>query len=292
MHPDDAGAEEYYESIYGRIFARYPQAKGLILVGESIEFPSRDPHTTGKIRSIPGTEAAEWEFPDKRPSPGWWPCSDYPQYIGLLKRVVRRHCPQADIVFWTYNWGWAPEEARVALLRALPEDITVMVTFEMFEKLRHEGITNVTVDYTLSFEGPGKYFTSEAETVHARGMRLYTMSNAAGLTWDFGVIPYEPAPFQWALRPLRDGGRAPLRLVAVGDLRDGQVVAVGAGDSDGGACGTDGAQRLRRGCRAVRPRLLAQMERGNDLLHPDGRGSVRPVPHRPATSPFRHANRN
>lgn len=200
MHPDDAGAEEYYESIYGKIFARYPQAKGLILVGESIEFPSRDPHTTGKIRSIPGTEAAEWEFPDKRPSPGWWPCSDYPQYIGLLKRVVRRHCPQADIVFWTYNWGWAPEEARVALLRALPEDITVMVTFEMFERLRHEGITNVTVDYTLSFEGPGKYFTSEAEAVHARGMRLYTMSNAAGLTWDFGVIPYEPAPFQWARR--------------------------------------------------------------------------------------------
>ena len=36
--------------------------------------------------------------------------------------------------------------------------------------------------------------------VHARGMRLYTMSNAAGLTWDFGVIPYEPAPFQWARR--------------------------------------------------------------------------------------------
>ena len=26
------------------------------------------------------------------------------------------------------------------------------------------------------------------------------MSNAAGLTWDFGVIPYEPAPFQWARR--------------------------------------------------------------------------------------------
>lgn len=31
-------------------------------------------------------------------------------------------------------------------------------------------------------------------------MRLYTMSNTAGLTWDFGVVPYEPVPFQWVRR--------------------------------------------------------------------------------------------
>lgn len=200
VHPDDPGAEEAMESIYGTMFARYNKAKGIILVGESVEFPSKDERTTGVPLSDTSAVIDGDNLPDNRPSPGWWPCRDYPEYINLLKKVIRRHCPDADIVFWTYNWGWAPEEDRVALIKSLPEDITVMVTFEMFEKLRKENITNVTVDYTLSFEGPGHYFTSEAKAVKQRNMPLYTMSNAAGMTWDFGVIPYEPVPMQWAKR--------------------------------------------------------------------------------------------
>lgn len=200
VHPDDPGAEATMEGIYGKMFARYNKAKGIILVGESVEFPSKDERTTGVPLADTSAVMDGDNLPDNRPSPGWWPCRDYPEYINLLKKVIRRHCPETDIVFWTYNWGWAPEEDRVALIKSLPDDITVMVTFEMFEKLKRENITNVTVDYTLSFEGPGHYFTSEAEAVKQRNMPLYTMSNAAGLTWDFGVIPYEPVPFQWAKR--------------------------------------------------------------------------------------------
>ncbi len=200
VHPDDPKAEKVMESIYGTMFARYNKAKGIILVGESVEFPSKDERTTGIPRSQAGSVIDKDNLADNRPSPGWWPCRDYPEYINLLKKVIRRHCPEADIVFWTYNWGWAPEEDRVALIKALPDDITVMVTFEMFEKLKRENITNITVDYTLSFEGPGHYFTSEAKAIKERNIPLYTQSNAAGMTWDFGVIPYEPVPFQWAKR--------------------------------------------------------------------------------------------
>jgi hypothetical protein len=88
----------------------------------------------------------------------------------------------------------------VALLRAIPTDVTLLVTFEMFEQVQREGITSVCVDYTLAFEGPGNYFASEAKVAHERGIRLYTMCNTGGLTWDFGVIPYQPAPFQWGRR--------------------------------------------------------------------------------------------
>jgi len=108
--------------------------------------------------------------------------------------------PEADIVFWTYNWGWAPQEPRLALIRSLPTDVTLQVTFEMFEQLQRENITSVCVDYTLAFEGPGQYFSTEAQVAHERGLRLYTMCNTGGLTWDFGVIPYQPAPFQWGRR--------------------------------------------------------------------------------------------
>lgn len=207
VHPDDPEALAYYESTYGEIIKTYPRFKGIIFVGESCEFPSKDPNTCGVIRR-------KWPKgkPRTKPFPGWWPCNDFPQWLEMMKKVTRKHNPDLDIVFWTYNWGYAPEEARLALIRALPTDITLMATFEMFEKYEKGGVIHTCVDYTASFEGPGKYFASEAKAAHERGIRLYTMANTGGLTWDIGVIPYEPIPYQWArrhdglLRARRDWG--------------------------------------------------------------------------------------
>jgi hypothetical protein len=196
LHPDDPGAERFYEETFGALFAACPRAKGLILVGESVEFPSKDPRTTGRLRLDPSPD----RLPASKPTPGWWPCIDYPEWVSLVTKVVRKHSPDAEIVFWTYNWGYAPEEDRLALLRALPTDITLQATFEMFEPIRHDGVTNVCVDYTVASVGPGTYFASEAAVAHERGIPLYTMANTGGLTWDFGVIPYQPVPQQWSRR--------------------------------------------------------------------------------------------
>jgi hypothetical protein len=195
-HPGADGAEDAYDRVYGAVFAACPRAKGIVLVGESVEFPSKDPHTTGRNYLTPTPVG----LPATKPAPGWWPCTDYPEWIDLVKRVVRRHSPAAEIVFWTYNWGYAPEEDRLALIRSLPTDITLHVTFEMFEPLARDGGREICVDYTASFAGPGAYFRSEARVAHERGIRLSTMSNTGGLTWDVGVIPYEPVPMQWAQR--------------------------------------------------------------------------------------------
>ncbi|MCC6442843.1 MAG: hypothetical protein IT210_05225 [Armatimonadetes bacterium] len=195
-HPDDPEALSYYENTYGALMRAYPKAKGIVLVGESCEFPSKDTRTTGRLRLDPSPDGK----PDSRPSPGWWPCTDYPDWLEMLKGIVRKYSPGADIVFWTYNWGWAPEADRLALIRALPTDVSLQATFEMFEDIEKNGIATRCVDYTVSFEGPGRYFRSEAEAARERGLRLYTMSNTAGLTWDIGVIPYEPVPFQWMRR--------------------------------------------------------------------------------------------
>ncbi|MBP1993184.1 hypothetical protein [Paenibacillus eucommiae] len=193
LHPSEPEAEAYYNSTYGEIFRHCPRFKGVILVGESCEFPSKDEHTTKALRKHAPPNSS-------KPSPGWWPCYDYPEWLEMIQRTVRQHRPDADIVFWTYNWGWAPEKDRLALIRQLPQDITLQVTFEMFEQIKREQITSVCVDYTVSFEGPGQYFSSEAKVAHERGIKLYTMCNTGGLTWDFGVIPYEPVPYQWARR--------------------------------------------------------------------------------------------
>jgi hypothetical protein len=195
-HPDDPDAEEFYESTYGALMRACPGAKGIVFVGESCEFPSKDENTTGRLRGEPSPDGK----PDNRRSPGWWPCYDYPEWLNMVKRILRKYNPDLDVVFWTYNWGWAPEENRVALIHSLPTDISLQATFEMFENIEKDGTMTRCVDYTASFAGPGVYFRSEAIAAHERGIPLYTMSNTGGLSWDIGVIPYEPIPFQWERR--------------------------------------------------------------------------------------------
>ena len=193
-HPDDEDAEAHYESTYGRLFEACPGFKGVILVGESVGFPSKDEHVSAN------SHAGADGIPFTKPRPGWWPCKDYPEWLNCVKKVVRKHKPDADIVFWTYNWGDVEEEYRVKLINTLPTDITLQATYEMFENYKHGNTTSTVCDYTLAFEGPGKYFESEAKAAKARGIKLYAMSNTGGLTWDMGTIPYQPMPYQWMRR--------------------------------------------------------------------------------------------
>ena len=196
MSPEAPEAEAYYDGIYGKLFEECSGLKGIVFVGESIEFPSRDPHVGGGYRQdliIDG-------IPGDKPSSGWFPCEDYPIWLNLIKKVIRKNQPTADILFWTYNWGYQPEKARINLIENLPTDVTLLVTFEMFHPVRYENSVGFCCDYTLSFEGPGNYFKSEAIAAKKRGLKLYAMTNTGGLTWDLGTIPYQPMPYQWMRR--------------------------------------------------------------------------------------------
>ncbi len=200
MHPEDEGAQEFYDNLYGKIFKECPGFKGVILVGESVSFPSHDPHTTYTKATAHGISARKDGIPATGVNPGWWPCYDYPEWLECVKKSVRAHREDADIVFWTYNWGYAPAEDRLRLIRTLPKDISLLVTYEMFESYPNEDYTQTVADYSLAFAGPGKYFLSEAEEAKKCGIRLYAMSNTGGLSWDFGTVPYEPMPYQWIRR--------------------------------------------------------------------------------------------
>ncbi len=194
VHPDDPNAKGIFESTYGRVAEAYPEAKGIVFVGESCQFPTRDSRAQPVTwqNKIPG---------DPRPSAGWWPCSDYPDWVRAVKSAVNAKSPDMEIVFWTYNWGRQPVGPRMELIDRLPKDVTLMATFEMFEpQVKRNGLNAPSADYSLSFAGPGRYFASEAERAHRNGLRLYTMSNTGGLTWDYGTIPYQPCPFQWERR--------------------------------------------------------------------------------------------
>ena len=196
VHPEAEGAKEIFADVYGGIFKAIKGLKGMIFVGESIEFPSRDPKVVPLARTMLPSDG----IPDSRITPGWWPCNDYPEWISLVRDSIRAVKPDADVVFWTYNFGWVDAKYRCELIRNLPTDISLLVTFEMFEKYPLGDANMMICDYTASSVGPGKYFLSEAEVAKERGIRLYSMVNTAGRTWDYGVAPYEPFPYQWNKR--------------------------------------------------------------------------------------------
>ena len=196
-HPDDPEADAHYESTYGALFRACPGFKGVVLVGESVGFPTRDPNAS----PLPYYDNNIGGIPSDKPSADFWPCTDYREWLIKLQSVIYKYNPDADIVFWSYNWGWADTQARQALIRRLPKGVSLLVTFETFEPVPLEnGVYEQVYDYSLSFAGPGHYFRSEAAVAKECGVRLYAMTNTAGLTWDMGGIPYEPMPGQWLNR--------------------------------------------------------------------------------------------
>ncbi len=196
-HPDDPGADAHYESTYGRLFRQCPGFKGVVLVGESVGFPTRDPDAS----PLPYYDNNVDGIPADKPSADFWPCADYKNWLIKLQSIIYQYNPSADIVFWSYNWGCADRKARQALIRNIPRGVSLLVTFETYEPVPlGDDVKEQVYDYTLSFAGPGHYFISEAEVAKECGVRLYAMTNTGGLTWDMGGIPFEPMPGQWLAR--------------------------------------------------------------------------------------------
>ena len=198
VHPDEPGAQEKFDSAYGEFFKRYPGIMGLFLCGESLEFPSKDPATTGQPRSL----ADNHGIPDIKPSPGWYPCYDYPAYLACIEKAVHKYAPHVEIYFETYNWGYAPLDVREKFIKNVPPGIIISVTYEIFAQKTLEGLRTPVMDYTVSTDGPGYYFTSECEVAAKYNVPLQGNVNTAGIGWDFGTVPYVPVPYRWLKRNL------------------------------------------------------------------------------------------
>ena len=193
VHPTEEGAQKFYDDLYGRILGACPKVSRVELVGESTGFKTKDERAGG-------SSASNENIPTGKRSAGWFPCRDYPEWVEMIKNAAKKHNPNIDIHFSTYNWGFQDEELRLDLINHLPTDITLGPTWEMFEQREYKNSVEDQADYSINFAGPGKYFISEAVAAKKRGIRLSANAQSSGRTWDFGVVPYEPMPYQWMKR--------------------------------------------------------------------------------------------
>lgn len=194
VYSDTADIE--FDKTYGAIVKSAKGIKGIVLVGESVEFKSRDE----RVANHSNRQKPADNIKEGLPTPGWFPCNDYPFWLEKVKRATRKYNPDLDVVFWTYNWGWVNEKDRLALIENLPKDVSLNVTFEMFDHYNVLGSEQTVTDYTIARAEAGKYFISEAKKAKSCGISLYSMTNSLGRTWDFGVVPYMPFPNQWLKR--------------------------------------------------------------------------------------------
>jgi len=182
VYPEGDEAQEFYDRLYGDLFAACPFIKGLVIIGEAVKFPTRDP-------SLP-----------ERTAPGWWPCCDWPLLLEMIQNAVNKIKPDVEVILCSYNWGSQSKELRQKLIRNLPKGTLLSCGWEMFEFYDLYGSKAKCCDYSLRVVEPGYYFLTEAEAATECGIQLQTIANTGGKTWDFGAIPYDPAPYRWAER--------------------------------------------------------------------------------------------
>lgn len=182
VYPEGDEAQAFYDKLYGDFFRQFPFVKGLCILGEAVNFPSKDPTIPEGLR------------------PGWWPCSDWPKLLEMVQNAVYKAKPDAQIILSSYNWGKQPKELRQKLIANLPKGVMLSCGWEMFEQFILEGMPTQCYDYSLRIVQPGYYFLTEAEAAVKAGIKLETIANTGGKTWDIGPIPYDPAPYRWAER--------------------------------------------------------------------------------------------
>ena len=193
-HPDDPGGAKDIEKCFGRVAKAHPGARGIVFVGESCQFPSKDPR-------VQPVRHKDIDHNDPRPLAGWFPCRDYPDWLRAVMGAMHRHSPNMEIVFWTYNWSRQDSRLCAELIPRFPDGVAIQGTLGNGAVTRHDnGLVCHCRDYTVSTPGFTEHYAAQAHAAKAGNRRFYTMANTAGLTWDYGVAPYLPCPHQWKKR--------------------------------------------------------------------------------------------
>ncbi len=168
------------------------------IFGRNFDFKSKDPHTSGLLRSENRNEEGEKRI--NKPDASQWHCLDYAEILKEIQDAIIAINPNAMVVLDTSSWNTASQQDKTALIHKLPSNTVLLISFDSNQKLIREGVRVKTYANTLVMSQASEMFLAEYTAAKERGLPVWASTAASGRTDDFGLIPYIPAMMQWLLR--------------------------------------------------------------------------------------------
>ncbi len=197
-HPEDPQAKAYYDGTYGRLFRQCPGFKGVVLVENALVFPSKDPAVRADTQLKDKVDA----IPVGKQSTTGAPAYDMPMFLSMLKELVQANNKDREFIVWSYAvQANKDEELRHRWIDQIPEGSIFLTTYDKnMVHINKAGARVFVTDYSLSNPYPGERFLSDLKYASEKGLKPYVMANTGGLTWDMGVMPYQPGAYLWMER--------------------------------------------------------------------------------------------
>ena len=109
----------------------------------------------------------------------------------LMQKGMKRAKPEAEFISWTYGARSWTDEMMKEHCKVRNKTIPLMNNFEDMGTTVQLGRERTTLDYWLSFAGPGKLFTLNAE--NADGAPVYAKIQVC-CSHELATVPYVPVP--------------------------------------------------------------------------------------------------
>ncbi len=121
--------------------------------------------------------------------------------VGIVAEECHRINPALEILPWEYNIDFRPHRVAIKeyVTRHLPLDTIPLLTWENGKQFQLGDLQGYLRDYSISQVGPAEVAAAQIKVAKERGMTVYCKVDCFA-TWQFGTIPYVPAPQQWQRR--------------------------------------------------------------------------------------------
>ena len=132
---------------------------------------------------------------------GW--ARNWSRAVGIVVEECHRVNPAIEIMPWEYNIDFRPQNADLKryFVKQLPAETIPLLTWENGKSFEIDGMQGYLRDYSLNQIGPAEVTDVQIEEARKRGMKVYCKADTFA-SWQFGTIPYIPAPHQWHARYL------------------------------------------------------------------------------------------
>lgn len=127
---------------------------------------------------------------------------EWAKAVGVAAEEAHKINPKIEILPWEYNIAFSPDqvETKAYVMTQLPESTIPLLTFENGKSFELDGQKGYLRDYAINQVGPAEVTQAQLLETRKRNFRAVYSKADTFASWQFGVFPYLPFPYQWHAR--------------------------------------------------------------------------------------------